>query len=228
MSYLIVAAHPDDEVLGAGATIYRLSQSGKEVNVCIMSAQAMARANRPQDKELRDDTEASMKMLGVRHTILGDFPNIMLNTVPHLELVQFIEKAMRDTQADVIITHHPEDLNNDHLHTSLACQEAARLFQRTNNNLPLKELLFMEVPSATEWSLNMGMNAFRPDTFVEVGEEGVKKKIEALSQYRNVMRPYPHPRSEECIMGLAAYRGGQSGCNYAEAFQTAIRRVSII
>lgn len=228
MSYLIVAAHPDDEVLGAGATIYRLSQSGKEVNVCILSAQAMARANRPGDQELQDDMEASLRMLGVKQVVTGDFPNIMLNTVPHLELVQFIEKAIRDTRADVIITHHPEDLNNDHLHTSLACQEAARLFQRTDNCTPLKELLFMEVPSATEWSLNTAMNAFRPDTFIEVGEEGVEKKIEALSQYRNVMRAYPHPRSREGILGLAAHRGGQSGCRYAEAFQTAIRRVSAI
>lgn len=83
----------------------------------------------------------------------------------------------------------------------------------------------MEVPSATEWALNTAMNIFRPDTFVEVGKESVIKKIEALSQYRNVMRPYPHPRSEEGIMGLAAYRGGQSGCDYAEAFQTAMRRI---
>lgn len=228
MSYLIVVAHPDDEVLGAGATIYRLSQAGKDVNVCILSGQAMARSKRPGDKELQDDMEACLGMLGVKQVMKGDFPNIMLNTVPHLELVQFIEKAIRDTSADVIITHHPEDLNNDHLHTSLACQEAARLFQRTDNCPSLKELLFMEVPSATEWSLNAAMNAFRPDTFIEVGEEGIEKKIEALSQYRNVMRAYPHPRSREGIMGLAAFRGGQSGCNYAEAFQTAIRRVSTI
>ena len=228
MSYLIVVAHPDDEVLGAGATIYRLSQAGKDVNVCILSGQAMARAKRPGDKELQDDMEACLGMLGVKQVMKGDFPNIKLNTVPHLELVQFIEKAIRDTGAEIIITHHPADLNNDHLHTSLACQEAARLFQRTDNCPPLRELLFMEVPSATEWSLNAAMNAFRPDTFIEVGEEGIEKKIEALSQYRNVMRAYPHPRSREGIMGLAAFRGGQSGCNYAEAFQIAIRRVSTI
>ncbi|MDE7354926.1 MAG: PIG-L family deacetylase [Acetatifactor sp.] len=225
MSYLIVVAHPDDEVLGAGATMYKLSQAGYEVNVCIMSAQAMARAKRPADNELKADTDSCMEMLGVKRTFLGDFPNIMLNTVPHLELVQFIEKAIEETEADVIITHHPEDLNNDHLHTSLACQEASRLFQRKNLRTPLKELLFMEVPSATEWALNTAMNIFRPDTFVEVGKKSVIRKIEALSQYRNVMRPYPHPRSEEGIMGLAAYRGGQSGCDYAEAFQTAMRRI---
>ena len=225
MSILVVVAHPDDEVLGAGATMYKLSQSGYEVNVCIMSAQAMARHKRPSDKDLKADTDSCMELLGVKETFFGMFPNIMLNTVPHLELVQFIERAIEQTDADVIITHHPEDLNNDHLHTSLACQEAARLFQRRNTQVPLKELLYMEVPSATEWALNTAMNVFRPDTYVEVGQEAVRKKLEALSQYRDVMRPYPHPRSEEGIMGLAAYRGGQSGCNYAEAFQTAIRRI---
>lgn len=227
MSYLIVVAHPDDEVLGAGATMYRLSKQGKEVNVCIMSGQAAARNYRPSDQELESDTSSCLDMLGVKKTFLGNFPNIKLNTVPHLELVQFIEKAIVETGADVVITHHPSDLNNDHLHTSLACQAAVRLFQRRPDVKPLKELLFMEVPSATEWGLNAAMNDFRADTFVEVGEEAVKVKIEALSQYRGVMRSYPHPRSEEGIKGLAAYRGSQSGCNYAEAFQTAIRRVEM-
>lgn len=227
MSYLIVVAHPDDEVLGAGATMYCLSKQGKEVNVCIMSGQAAARNYRPSDEELEEDTNSCLDMLGVKKTFLGDFPNIKLNTVPHLELVQFIEQAIVESGADVVITHHPGDLNNDHLHTSLACQAAVRLFQRREDVKPLKELLFMEVPSATDWGLNVSMNEFRPDTFVEVGIEAVDVKIQALSRYRGVMRPFPHPRSEEVIKGLAAYRGGQSGCNYAEAFQTAIRRVEL-
>lgn len=211
----------------AGATMYRLSKEGKDVNVCIMSGQAAARNYRPSDEELESDTNSCMDMLGVKKTFLGEFPNIKLNTVPHLELVQFIEKAIIETEADVVITHHPSDLNNDHLHTSIACQAAVRLFQRRTDVKPLKELLFMEVPSATEWGLNSAMNSFRADTFIEVGEAAVEIKIEALSKYRGVMRPYPHPRSDEGIRGLAAYRGSQSGCNYAEAFQTAIRRVEL-
>lgn len=225
MSYLVVVAHPDDEVLGAGATMYKLAQAGKEVNVCIMSGQAQARAFRPSDSELQSDTEHCMKMLGVHKVYTGDFPNIKLNTVPHLELVQFIEKAMIDCKATVVFTHHPADLNNDHLHTSLACQAAVRLFQRRTDIEPLEELLFMEVPSATEWSFNNAMNKFQPNTFIEVGKEAVDKKVEALSQYRGVMRDYPHPRSIEAITGLSAYRGAQSGCNYAEAFECVFRRV---
>lgn len=224
MAYLIVAAHPDDEVLGAGATMYKLAKEGKEINVCILSANAEARAFRPDDEELKDDMKKSMELLGVNKIICGDFPNIMMNTVPHIELVQFIEEAIIETGADIIITHHPSDLNNDHLHTSLACQEAARLFQRRKNIKPLKELLYMEVPSATEWALNNSLNKFNPNFFYEVGEEAINKKIEALSLYIGVMRDYPHPRSAKAMKGLALYRGSQSGCNYAEAFEYCFRR----
>ncbi len=227
MSYLVVVAHPDDEVLGAGATIYKLTQAGEKVDVCILCGQAAARKFRPDDNELEEDTESSMRLLGVNQVIKGDFPNIKFNTVPHLELVQFIERAIIESEATVVITHHPADLNNDHLHTSLACQAAVRLFQRRTDVKPLNELLYMEIPSATEWALNDSMNKFQPNTFFEVGKEAVEKKIEALSQYRGVMREYPHPRSREALVGLAAYRGGQSGCCYAESFECAIRRITI-
>ena len=226
MSYLIVAAHPDDEVLGAGAAMYKLSSAGEEVNVCIMSGRAEARTMRPSDSELESDAEGCMDILGVKRAYMGDFPNIKMNTSAHLDLVQFIEKVIVETNADVVITHHPSDLNNDHLQTSLACQAAVRLFQRRTDVKPLKELLYMEVPSATEWGINDAFNAFRPNTYIEVGIEAVNKKIEALSRYRGVMRPYPHPRSREAIEGLAAYRGAASGCLYAEAFESAFRRIT--
>jgi len=224
MVYLIVVAHPDDEVLGAGATMYKLAQEGHSVNVCILSGEVNARYNRPSINELNMDVRSSLQLLGVDKVMKGDFPNIEFNTVPHLTLVQFIEKAIVETKADVIFTHHPADLNNDHLHTSLACQAAIRLFQRRPDIKPIKELLFMEILSATDWALNKAMNPFTPNTYVEVGEEAIDKKIEALALYRGVMRDYPHPRSNEALKGLALYRGGQAGMNYAEAFETVFRR----
>ena len=160
MSFLIVVAHPDDEVLGVGATIYKLTKSGHEVYVCILSGDADVRDNRPETDELHFHLTNCMNILGIKNIIKGDFPNIKFNSVPHLDLVQFIEKAIIQTKADMIITHHPADLNNDHLHTSLATQAAARLFQRRSELKPLKELLFMEVPSATEWGLNDAMQKF--------------------------------------------------------------------
>ena len=225
MKYLIVAAHPDDEVLGAGASIRKWTQAGHKVDVCIMCTEARARAFRPGDSELNDDLNAAPASLGVGRTFEGTFPNIEMNTVPHIRLVQFIETAIRESEADVVITHHPADTNNDHLQTSLACQEAVRLFQRRPEVKPLREFWYMEVPSCTEWALNTGLNRFQPNLFVEVGKEGVEAKIAALAMYRGVMRPYPHPRSPEAIEGFAAYRGCQSGCDYAEAFEVVLRRM---
>ncbi len=225
MKYLLVVAHPDDETLGAGASIWKWTHNGDCVDVCIMCAEAKVRAFRPEDNELEADTNASNKFLGVGRIYEGAFPNIEMNNVPHLHLVQFIEAAIKESEPDVIITHYPADTNNDHLQTSMACQEAVRLFQRRPELKALQEFWYMEVPSCTEWSLNTAFNRFQPNAFVEVGKDGVEAKIKALSMYRGVMRPYPHPRSAEAIEGFAAYRGCQSGCNYAEAFEVALRRM---
>ena len=219
MSYLVVAAHPDDEVLGAGGTIHKLVTSGKDVYVCIMSGLAEARSMRPDTESLKKDIAHCMKTLNVKDTLIGTFPNIEMNTVPHLDLVQFVEKAILKFDADVIITHHPSDTNNDHFQTSLAVNAAVRLFQRRQGVKPLRALYYMEVPSSTEWALNSSFDKFDPNTFVEIGEEGINKKISALSKYDGVMREYPHPRSDEALRGLAAVRGSQSGRKYAEAFE---------
>lgn len=223
MKYLLVVAHPDDEVLGAGASMFRWSREGHQIDVAIMCTEAKARAFRPEDKELDEDLNASSDFLGIHRKFEATFPNIEMNTVPHLKLVQFIESAIRESEPDIIITHHPADTNNDHLQTSMACQEAVRLFQRRPEVKRVRELWYMEVPSCTEWKINSAMVSFNPNCYVEVGKEGIDAKVKALSMYRGVMRPYPHPRSAEFIEGLAAYRGGQWGLMYAEAFEVVMR-----
>lgn len=225
MNYLIVVAHPDDEVLGAGASIRKWSQNGDNVDICIMCTEAKARAFRPEDKELDDDLNASSNFLGINKKYEATFPNIEMNTVPHIKLVQHIETAIKDSKPDIIITHHPSDTNNDHLQTSLACQEAIRLFQRRPEEKAISEFWYMEVVSATDWSVNSSFKKFEPNTFVEIGKEGVDAKIKAMHMYRGVMRPYPHPRSDEGILGDAIYRGGQAGVMYAEAFECVLRRI---
>ena len=220
---MIVVAHPDDEVLGAGASIWKWTHSDDAVDVCIMSTEAKARAFRPEDNELDDDLNASADFLGITKKYEGTFPNIEMNTVAHLKLVQFIEAAIKDSEPDVVITHHPADTNNDHLQTSMACQEAVRLFQRRPEVKRVKEFWYMEVPSCSEWKINSAMQDFVPNCYVEVGKDGVDAKIRALSMYRGVMRPYPHPRSPEYITGLAAIRGSQWGVNYAESFEVVLR-----
>ena len=223
MNYLFVVAHPDDEGLGAGATIYKLIKDGNHVAVCTMANHAAARSN--ISATLAEDQNTAMGLLGVTKVYHGDFPNIQMNTIPHLKLVQFIEGCIEAFQANAIVTHHPSDTNNDHVMTSYAAQAASRLFQRKEGIAPLKEFIYMEVPSSTEWSFDSSANRFTPNLFVEIGEEGISLKIKALSAYKGVMRPYPHPRSEKALEGLAAYRGVQAGCNYAEAFECVFRRM---
>jgi LmbE family N-acetylglucosaminyl deacetylase len=165
-------------------------------------------------------------ILGLGEPVLGDFPNIKLNTVPHLELVQFIEVAILQTDADVLFTHHPSDLNDDHVQTSRACQAAARLSQRRGDVPPLRALYFMEILSSTEWTFGAGGEQFRAETFCEIGEELLQKKLDALACYRGVLREYPHPRSKEVVRALATLRGSQAGVQLAEAFQAPFRLFS--
>lgn len=223
MRYLIVVAHPDDEVLGVGATIKKLVSEGNEVAVSIMVGKAAARAN--ISDSLQSETDHVLELLGVKKKYMADFPNIQMNTVPHLQLVQFVEKCIEDFSAEAIITHHPSDTNNDHVMTSQAVQAACRLFQRKEGVPVLKEIMFMEVLSSTEWSLDSSSNRFVPNCYMEIGKSGVDEKIRLLELYKGVMRPYPHPRSAEAIVGLAAYRGAQAGCDYAEAFECVFRRL---
>lgn len=217
MNVLFVVAHPDDEVLGAGATIHKLVKEGHKVAVATLVNHAAARAN--LSDTLSADQEKAFSIMGVHKAYSADFPNIQMNTVPHLKLVQFIESCIEDWKADSIYTHHPSDTNNDHVMTSYAAQAASRLFQRREGVPALKQFIYMEVPSSTEWSFDSSANRFAPNMFVEIGKEGVEIKMKALDAYTGVMRPYPHPRSVEAIEGLAAYRGVQAGCNYAEAFE---------
>lgn len=225
-TYLTVTAHPDDEVLGFGASAYILSGKGHKIYNCILSGSVDSRQFRPELKELYDHTRKAQEIIGAEPPILGDLPNIKFNTVPHLELVQFIEKIIEEVQPDIIITHHPYDLNNDHYHTSKACQAAARLYQRKPFK-PLKSLYFMEIPSSTDWAFPVDGQNFTPDTFIEVGEEGVEHKLKALYAYEGVMRRYPHPRSDESIKALATLRGSQVGKRYCEAFQTAMNIIEL-
>lgn len=220
MNYLFVLAHPDDEC-DVGGTIHRLKKEGHKMAVAIMVSQAAARRN--LSSTLESDEEQSMRILGVDNVYHADFPNIKMNIVPHIELIQFIEKCIEDWEANAIVTHHPTDVNNDHVQTSYAAQAASRLFLRKENIPPLRLLLYMESTGATEWSLDSSSSRFTPNYYVEIGKEGLEIKKKAMKAYGSVVRPFPHPSSTKNCEGLATYRGCQSGCEYAEAFECVFR-----
>ena len=215
-NYLFVVAHPDDEILGAGATMYELVKRGDKVFVCCLSCECDTRVD-----ELLEGMKKTHEMLGVEKSFVGSFRCLCFKDEPHHEMVKFVERAIVESEADVIFAHHPNDLNNDHYIASLICQEAVRLPQRQiGYSKKIEAIYLMEVPSETDWMLNPAWGTFYPDTFVSVSEEAVGAKISALKVYDNVVRATPHPRSERNLTSLAAVRGSNSGFEYAEAFQS--------
>ncbi len=219
---LVVVAHPDDEILGFGGTGAILAERGEVVQPIILCGNVDVRTNRPTDSELYDDMMAANRVLGFSEPILGSFPNIRMNTVDHLDIVRYIESQLLKFQPYRIFTHHPSDLNDDHLQVSRACQVASRFFQRQSIASSYQSLHFMEILSSSDWCFPGVSSVFEPNLFVDI-ESSIDRKLLALARYRNVMRPKPHPRSEHVLRGHAAYRGGQSSASYAEAFQTVFR-----
>lgn len=219
MRYLIVAAHPDDEVLGAGATIHRAVENGDDVYVCLLSHWSPTR-----DDNLKVGIEVSHKILGVKKSYIGDFGCMRFKDADHHEVVRFIEACIRECRPDVLITHHPADVHVDHGVTAECCMEAAKLPQRQICEVDLiKNILFMEVPSSTDWNINPSVEHFTPNTFMEISSKDLDAKYKAISVYDNVIRHQPHPRSTMVMDALAVVRGSQSGYMYAEAFQSVFK-----
>lgn len=213
--YLFVVAHPDDELLGAGATISKLVRKGCYVAICVLSCECNTRTDDLSAAMLKTHTE-----LGISKTFTAKFGCLRFKDEDHHTMVKFIEMAIRETKPTVVVTHHPSDLNNDHYIASICCQEAARLPQRqigyTNR---IKKMMFMEVPSETDFALNSAWGRFTPNCYQKVKSSDVSKKISLLKEYDNIVRNPPHPRSEKNIEALSIVRGSESGYEHAEAFQ---------
>ena len=219
MVYLFVVAHPDDEVLGAGAMIYELSKKGHDVHVVVMNAIDTTRYEADLN-QLKVDLETSNKIIGTKSINTLGYEDSEFHRASHRKMVQDIERWIKFFEPDFIFTHHPGDVNTDHHWTSYSCQEAARMFQRGRGySHRLRGLFFMEVQSSTDWRLNPCADPFTLNYFVKISQEGLDRKIEALMVYENVVRPHPHPRSIESLKALPVLRGSQSGFMLAEAFQ---------
>lgn len=223
MKYLFVVAHPDDEVLGAGGMIYNLRQKGQKIKICFMCSDAEARKTNQNIKSIRGQAISSLKILGLSDNdiVFGTFPNIKMNTVPHLDIVKFIELVLKEFEPNIVITHYPDDINSDHKITGECCDEAIRYFQRNNSSLSIKKYMYMEVLSSTDWIIG---KSFTPNFFYGIGQDGLEKKIEALKEYDSALRDYPHSRSKENIQALATIRGCQCGQEHSEGFIVAFEK----
>ncbi|MDP6179256.1 MAG: PIG-L deacetylase family protein [Desulfatiglandales bacterium] len=217
---MVVAAHPDDEVLGCGGTIARHTSHGDQVFIVILAEGMMARAKKKDDaiyrneqKRLKESSLKAASVLGAREIIHYDFPDNRMDSVDLLEVIKAIEKCIDKYSPEVVYTHHAGDLNIDHSTVAKAVVTVTRPLYENR----VQELYAFEVLSSTEWNFSASSEHFGPNYFVEINDH-LDKKIKALSCYVTETPPFPHPRSIEAIRTLAARRGSQSGLEAAEAF----------
>jgi LmbE family N-acetylglucosaminyl deacetylase len=212
---LIVAAHPDDETLGAGGTIARHAADGDTVSVLFLSSGAGSRGDATDGEEGARFAAGrnALKRLGVSGLPAYDkMPDNMFDSQPRLPLIKTIEALIEFLGPHIVYVHSPADLNIDHRRTFEAVLTACR-----PGCSSVKQILCYEVPSATDWAFGQ-FGSFEPNYFVDITDyEDVK--LAALQCYASELRPYPHPRSPEAIKARHAYWGSRAGLRCAEAFR---------
>ncbi len=217
-SVAVIAAHPDDEVLGCGGTIARFSRLGVKVHILLLGDGESSRLQFGREGSnliaaRKSAAEAAAEILGAASLNVLDLPDNRLDGLELLEVIRPVEKFIDEHKPSTVLTHHAGDLNIDHRIVHQAVVTACRPLQ----NHPVRELLFFEVPSSTEWvPPGSGMH-FQPNCFFNVAET-FDKKIAALLAYEQELREFPHPRSIKAIQSLAIWRGATAGVEMAEAF----------
>ncbi len=212
---LVVAAHPDDEILGCCGTLLKL-KNNYNINVIFMSDGISSRYKKeaPTKKKANRIKECLnvFKYLKLRKPIFYDFPDNKLDSIPIINLIKIIEKNIKKLKPEIIITHFENCLNVDHQIVFKALITAARPI----GNSTVKKILSFEIPSSTNWAL-FKTNSFVPNYYVDISKN-IKKKLKALSLYKSELRKFPHSRSVKHVKNLAQLRGSDCGVSYAEAF----------
>lgn len=217
---LVIVAHPDDEVLGCGASIAKWTASGILVHVLIM-AEGITSRDVIRDKyeksgelsQLEKLAHQAGKILGVNSVTLLGFPDNRMDSLDRLDVIKAVEKEIERLKPDTVVTHHSGDLNIDHRIINEAVVTACR--PQPENTV--HRILSFEVPSSTEWQSSTSILAFQPNWFEDVSKT-IDKKIEALKIYQSEMREWPHSRSLKNIINLSKYRGSSVGREAVEAF----------
>jgi len=217
---LVIAAHPDDEVLGCGGTIARLAHEGWSVHVFIVAEGATSRAQtrdrgakQTELSELERAAKEANAILGAASVTMGQFPDNRMDSLELLDVVKVVESAVDRHRPSLVFTHHCGDVNIDHrvLHDAVisAC--------RPLPGVPVRELLFFEVASSTEWRPPSSGRSFEPNIYYDISSH-LHTKLRALDAYASEMREFPHARSIKSVEALATWRGASCGHLAAEAF----------
>lgn len=217
-SILVVAAHPDDEVLGCGGTLAKRAAQGANISVAFMSDGVSSRRgdaalHEVQLKARRAAARQAAAILGVHEVTFGEFPDNRMDSIALIDITRSVEDAIAKYSPDTVFTHHAGDLNIDHRRVHGAVVTACR----PQSGHPVRTLLCFEVPSSTEWQVPNSAPAFAPNWFEDIAGT-LEVKLAALQAYGEELRDWPHPRSLQGVGDLARWRGATIGARAAEAF----------
>jgi len=222
---LVVAAHPDDEILGVGATVRKHVNNGDIVECVILgeglTSRVQSRENFDREllKDLHVQTLKAAEFVGFKNVHFSGLPDNRFDSMDLLDIIKEVDKHIQNFKPEVIYTHHYGDLNIDHRRTFEAVITAARPV----GEYCVKEIYCFETPSSTEWNFKYGDNSFKPNVFIDV-ESTIDAKLKAMECYKSEIREYPHPRSLKALEIIAARWGTVVGKKYVEAFEL-IRKV---
>lgn len=220
---LIVAAHPDDEVLGCFGTVAKLIKEGYEAYTLILGEGKTSRdeqrilENKKDEIEvLNTEIQKANDVIGIKKVFIESFPDNRFDSVDLLDIIKVVSKVKNEVNPDIIFTHYENDLNVDHQITYKAVITATRPMEDES----VKEIYSFEILSSTEWNYP---HSFSPDTFFDISDT-LELKLKAMSNYKSELCSYPHPRSIEGIELNAKYQGMRVGKKYVEAMKS-VRRI---
>lgn len=218
MRILVIAPHPDDEVLGCGATIAKYAKAGQEIHLAVVTKAYAPEWSEEFIKRRPKEVKRASKVLGVKQIYFFDFPTVKLDTIPQKDLNQAILNIIEKIRPDKIYLPHAGDLNKDHR----LVYESALVALRPFNKIKVKEIFCYETLSETDEGKDLGR--FSPNVYECVDWE-FKKKLKAMKVYASEIKKHPHPRSLEMMEIMAKKRGAESGYELAEAFML-IRQIN--